>query len=538
MSTQPIDRPLSVPAPYLLLTAFIGGLITLALELAASRLLAPAFGTTEIVWIAIIGLILLYLSAGSALGGRWADRHPDPAVLYTILAAAGLTIAPIPFLARPLIRLAAQGMQTFDLGMLAGPFAVTLVLFVVPVTLLACVSPFVIRLTVRQVGRSGGAAGKVTALSTLGSFLGTFLPNLVLIPNLGTQRTFLFLAALALITGLTGLWWSRRRRFWLLAWTLIPLIVLFAVNPGTIKPQAGLIHEEESTYNFIQVVERPNGQRLLLLNEGQGIHSVSLPSEAFDPDGDPRALLTGGPWDYVLIAPFFNPPPHPPSAVDDLLVIGLAAGTTPTQFTAVYGPLPIDGVEIDPAIVRVGRRYFDMTMDNLDVHLTDGRTYLITTDRRYSVVAVDAYRLPYIPWHLTTVQFFRQVRNHLREDGVVAINVGHTPGDWRLVDAMANTMAHVFPSVHVIDVPSSLNAIVVATVQPTRSDNLLANRAYLTHPTLRHLTAQAADQRRPVGPSSVLFTDDRAPVEQLTHALALRYILNLTPPGHYRSGRK
>jgi hypothetical protein len=503
--------------PTTLLSAFIAGFTSLALELTAARLLAPAFGTTEIVWVAIIGLILLYLSAGSALGGRWADRHPDPAVLYTLLAAAGLATAPIPFLARPLIQLAARGMRTFNLGMLAGPFAVTLVLFAMPVTLLACVSPFVIRISVQQVAHSGGTVGKVTAVSTLGSFL-------------GTQRTFLLLAALPLITGLIGLWRHHRRRFWLLVWTLIPLVLLFTLNPGTIKPQAGLIHEEESTYNFIQVVEEPNGQRLLLLNEGQGIHSVTLPPEAFNPDGDPLALLTEGPWDYFLIAPFFNPPPHPPEAVDDLLVIGLAAGTTPTQFTEVYGPLPIDGVEIDPAIVEVGRRYFAMTMDNLDVHLTDGRTYLTTMDDRYSVVAIDAYRLPYIPWHLTTVEFFQQVRDHLHADGVVAINVGHTPDDWRMVNAMVNTMARVYPAVHVIDVPTSLNAIVVATVQPTHPDNLIANRAQLADPTLRYLTAEAFTQTHPVGASSILFTDDRAPVEQLTHALALRYILALAPP--------
>jgi predicted membrane-bound spermidine synthase len=530
MNTPKKHRPMS--SPYLLLTAFIGGLVSLALELAAARLLAPAFGTTEIVWVAIIGLILLYLSAGYALGGRWADRHPDPSVLYTILTAAGLTIAPIPFLAHPLIQLAAQGMRTFNLGMLAGPFIVILVLFAVPVTLLACVSPFVIRLTVQRVGHSGGTAGKVSAVSTLGSFLGTFLPNLVLIPNLGTQRTFLLLAAIILIAGLTGLWWSRRRRFWFLVWTLIPLLLLFALNPGTIKPQAGLIHEEESTYNFIQVVEESDGRRILLLNEGQGIHSVTLPpgafaSEAGQPAEDPLALLTHGPWDYFLIAPFFNPPPHPPEAIDDLLVIGLAAGTTPTQFTEVYGPLPIEGVEIDPAIVEVGRRYFDMTMDNLDVHLTDGRTYLTTTEDRYSIIAIDAYRLPYIPWHLTTVEFFQQVRDHLREDGVVAINVGHTQDDWRMVDAMVNTMARVYPSIHVINVPSSLNAIVVATVRPTDPGNLLANRPLLDDPRLRTLTAEATAQIRAPDPSTVLFTDDRAPVEQLTHALALRYILGL-----------
>ncbi len=504
-----------------LLTAFTGGLVSLALELAASRLLAPAFGTTELVWSAIIGLILLYLSVGYALGGRWADRSPHPATLYTILTATGLTIAVIPLLARPMLRLAAQGMMAWSLPQIAGPFIFVLVLFVAPVTLLACVSPFVIRLSVTDVTASGGTAGRVYAVSTLGSFIGTFLPNLVLIPNLGTYRTFILLAMIATVTGLWGLWNANRRRFWLLAWTVLLLIALFILKPGTIKPEAGLIHEEESVYNFIQVIENTDGSRYLLLNEGQGIHSVYLPGED---------ILTGGPWDYYLIAPYFNAAPHPPSAVSSLLVIGLAAGTTSMQYTEVYGAVPIDGVEIDPAIIQVGRDYFAMTQPNLTAYAADGRAFLTQTERSYDVVAVDAYRLPYIPWHLTTVEFFAEVRAHLTEAGVVAINVGHTPGrgsdgDWRLVEAMVATMRQVYPSVYVIEVPGSFNAIVVATAQPTTARNLADNLPLLADARLRVVAERALANLRDVAPTGIVFTDDHAPVEQLTHDLALRYIL-------------
>jgi len=357
-------------------------------------------------------------------------------------------------------------------------------------------------------------------VSTLGSFIGTFLPNLVLIPNLGTYRTFVLLAMIAAVTGLWGLWHASRRRFWQLAWTLLLLSALFILKPGAIKPQAGLIHEEESVYNFIQVVENTDGSRYLLLNEGQGIHSVYLPG---------KQILTGGPWDYYLIAPYFNAAPHPPDAVGSLLVIGLAAGTTPTQYTAVYGALPIDGVEIDPAIIQVGRDYFAMTQPNLTAYAADGRAFLTQTTQHYDVVAVDAYRLPYIPWHLTTVEFFAEVRAHLTEKGVVAINVGHTPdagdGDWRLVEAMVATMRQVYPSVYVIDIPGSFNAIVVATVKPTTAQNLAANLAVLTDARLQTVAQRALANLRAPGASALIFTDDRAPVEQLTHDLALRYIL-------------
>jgi spermidine synthase len=320
---------------------------------------------------------------------------------------------------------------------------------------------------------------------------------------------------------------------------VVLLAALFLWNPTPIKPATGflngarLLAEKESTYNLIQVAEDATDHRYLLLNEGQGIHSIYTPPEAYDEAGEQLNLLTGGPWDMYLIAPYFNPPPYPRNAVKDLLVIGLAAGTTPTQFTEIYGPLPIDGVEIDPAIVEIGQRYFDMTMDNLNIHITDGRTFLRRSEQRYSVIAVDAYRLPYIPWHMTTVEFFQAIRAHLEDDGVVAINVGHTPGqrtgtgDWRLVDAMVNTMRQVYPTVHVIAVPGSFNAIVVATVQPTKPENLGANLAELHDPRLRTLTAQALDNLRDPDPSPYIFTDDHAPVEQLTHALAIRYILGL-----------
>lgn len=502
----------------LYITVFIGGVVSLALELAASRLLAPAFGTAELVWSAIIGLILLYMAVGYAIGGRWADRSPYPGSLYTVLVIAGLTIATIPLLARPMLRMATQGMLAWNLGLIAGPFLFILVLFVAPVTLLACVSPFAIRLSATQVTESGVTSGRIYAVSTLGSFIGTFLPNLVLIPTLGTRRTFLVLALLTTTTGLWGLWLTQRRRFWVWCWTLPLLIALLFIPVGSVKPQEGLVYEQESTYNFIQVVETSDKVRLLYLNEGQGIHSVLMPGEE---------ILTGGPWDYYLIAPYFNPAPYAPENVESLLVIGLAAGTTPSQYTQVYGPIPMDGVEIDPAIVQAGRDYFEMTQPNLTVHIGDGRTYLTQTHNRYTVVAVDAYRLPYIPWHLATVEFFEQVREHLNEDGVLAINVGHTDDDWRLVAAMVATLRQVFPSTHVIAVPDSLNAIVVATMRPTSAGNLSENLPLLADERLRTVAQSAIQNQRAIKPGDLIFRDDRAPIEALTNDLALRYVLGI-----------
>src|SRR5207247_9188022 len=148
-------------------------------------------------------------------------------------------------------------------------------------------------------------------------------------------------------------------------------------------------------------------------------------------------------------------------------MIGLAAVTIAKQFTSVYGPVPIDGVEIDPAIVDVGRKYFAMNEPNLHVHIQDGRTYLETTQAQYDVVAIDAFQQPYIPFQLTTREFFTEIRSHLSSTGVVALNTGHTTHDYRLVQAFVNTMSAVFPGVYVFNLPNTLHTETMATMQTT-----------------------------------------------------------------------
>jgi len=498
---------------YLLLTVFVCGMTTLAVELSASRLLDPYFGNSNLVWANLIGLILIYLTLGYYLGGQLADRFPRPAALYQIIAWAAFFVGLVPFAARPLLSGISGEMTTTQLDVLLGSFIGVLALFALPVTLLGCVSPFAIRLTVRDVGRAGNVAGGIYALSTLGSILGTFLPVLVLVPLAGTRATFFIFSGLLLLVALGGLFRAAPRLAWVYLLFPLALAVLALLLPGgVVKAAEGLVYETESAYNYIQVVDWD--RRYLLLNEGQGIHSV------YDPDD----AATYGTWDYFLVAPFFNPPPYTPDQVDSLCLIGLAAGTISKQYTAVFGPIPIDGVEIDPQIVRVGRKYFDMNEPNLNVVVADGRAFLAHTDRRYDVVGIDAYRLPYIPWHLTTVEFFQQVRDHLTGEGVVAINVGHTDSDWRLVEAMVATLGRVFSSVHVIDVRDTFNAIIVATVQPTGADNLEANLPGMDHPLLAGAGQRAIAGLRTVAPGEMVFTDDKAPVESLTNRVLLRYV--------------
>ena len=521
----PARQPGALGKGLLYLIAFTSGMATLAIELSASRLLGSVFGNSNLVWANVIGLMLLYLTVGYFLGGRLADRFPRENVLLRLILWAAFLSGLIPVVARPIISRAAQAVFGAEAALALGSFIVILILFALPITLLGTVSPFVIRLAVSEVAGSGRVAGQVYAVSTLGSLLGTFLPVLVTIPQIGTTRTFLLFSGLLFSIAFAALWRSDRRAA--LPYALLPLCLALpasAVLGSPLRPPApgaSLIYDGESAYNYIQVQEDADGYRYLYLNEGQGVHSLWHETEIF----------FGGTWDYFLAAPYFNEAPFRAGEVRSLLLIGLAAGTVARQHGAVYGDMAIDGIELDPEIAAIGAAFFDMTkpaMPQLTVHIGDGRFMLSRIDRQYSVIAVDAYRPPYIPWHLTTVEFFAEVKALLTKEGVVAINVGRTDTDRRLVDALSQTLLEVFPSVYAIDVPQSFNTILVATIRPTSEANLLANVNYpidAVDPILYDILAKAAENLAPLGESDTVFTDDRAPVETLVDAIVLDFLL-------------
>ncbi|HSF83991.1 MAG TPA: fused MFS/spermidine synthase [Anaerolineales bacterium] len=505
---------------YLYFTVFISGMTTLAIELSASRLIGTVFGTSNLVWASIIGLILIYLALGYFLGGRWADRSPHQRTMYLILAWGAFTAGLVPILARPVLRMAANAFDSLELGVLFGSFAVVLVLFVVPVTLLGTISPFAIRLAITDPEKAGRVSGRIYAISTLGSFTGTFLPVLVFIPLVGTLRTFFIFSELLILVAIVGLWKAtgwRNALLWSWMPVLIAILTLISYR-STIKNTSGQIYESESAYNYIQVLQIGD-YRYLRLNEGQGIHSVWHPTQiGFD-----------GPWKQFLVAPFFNQPEYAPERVRSMAIVGLAAGTTARQATEVFGPIEIDGYEIDPEIIQVGRHYFGMDLPNLNAEARDGRVGLEHSRKRYTIIGIDAYRPPYIPWHLTTQEFFQIVRDHLNEDGSVVINVGRSPTDRRLIDGLVATIQTIFPSIYVMDVPNTFNSIVYATVKPTAIENLYTNLLYLytrqdVHPSLVQAMEIMVTNQKPLEPSGQVYTDDLAPIEWITNRMVLNFI--------------
>ena len=494
----------------LIILVFVSGMTSLALEMCASRLLGAYFGTSLLIWANLIGLILVYLTVGYFIGGRLADRYPSEQLLCALTACAAVSISILPFVSESVLTWSVTGLQQVSVSIFISSLLGTILLFAVPVTLLGLVSPFAIRLATKEIVKSGKTSGSLYAISTLGSILGAFLPVLWLIPTFGVRRTLLIFGVLLFAASLWGL-----RMRWRPAFALV--VVSLVIPLGPLKNIPYLIYNQESLYNYIQVTQLPDGTRQLILNEGDAIHSIYYPN--------PDAVLTGWYWDYFLAAPYFNAG-FTPQKLHRVGIVGLAAGTIAHQFTSVYGPVPIDGVEIDPAIVNVGRKYFAMNEPNLHVHVEDGRTYIDTTHETYDVVAIDAFQQPYIPFQLTTREFFTTIRSHLSSAGVVALNTGHTTTDFRLVQAFVNTMSQVFPSVYVFNVPGTFNTEIMATVQRTSITTFRDNMAQFAPDSVmgrvaNEVTPQVT-QGHPDG--GIVFTDDRAPIEEITDQLLLSYI--------------
>jgi predicted membrane-bound spermidine synthase len=505
----------------LLVLAFAGGIVSLGLEISASRLLAPFFGTSTYIWGALIGLILLYLTVGYYAGGWIADRHPRPEVLYRLTAAAAALVLLVPLVSRPVLLFSQSSLERLQAGAFVGALVAVILIFAPSVILLGMVSPYVIRLRVASVDNAGRAAGLVYAISTAGSILGAFLPAFWWIPSYGTRATIYGLGVVLLLVAVGGLVGLRMGRAAAVAALAILPLGGALLAPSSIKPvpagEGRAIYESDSEYGYIQVVEKDDGEHDLILNEGQAVHSVYRPDE----------LATGGPWDYFSLAPLFGNRQYSGQKPARVLIIGLAGGTVARQLTAAYGPVPIDGVEIDQRIVDVGRTYFDMNEPNLNAVVADGRYFLATTDQQYDIIAIDAYRQPYIPFQLTTKEFFLECRQHLTANGVVVVNAGRAPNDYRLVDAITGTLLSVFPEVYAQDTSRFLNTLVYATNQPTQPAEVAANLALPASsypPFVLDVLAASDRPPRQVEPHDPVYTDDLAPVERLVDSIILRYL--------------
>ena len=478
---------------------FCAGIGAMATEICASRLLGPYYGSSTAVWANIIGLVLASLALGYWLGGMLADRHPSTRLLGYLVLAAAAGIAATPFLARPILDVVVAGVDTASAGAVIGSFFGALLLFAPTVVVLGMVAPFAIRVGIDDVRSAGSTAGRIFALSTAGSLLGTFLPALVAIPLIGTQRT---LIAAAVLVAAGGSFVLGPR--WLVA--VCALVALLAVPPGAVKGAPGLLYEEESPYQYIQVVQEGR-DRLLYLNEGIAKHSIWRRD----------SVLTGGEWDMFLVVP-----PLVGHPVTRIAILGNAGGTTARACGVFYPHAWIDGVELDPAVTAVGRRFFGLD-DNprLRVYTADARPFLRRSRTRYDLIFVDAYRQPYVPFYLATREFFRLALRHLRPGGAIALNVATVPGDTRLAEGIAGTLAADFPQVLTWQA-LRFNQLVVGLSTPAPRA-VLVRRLRRIPPRLQPLARLFALQAQRAAPASDPWTDDRAPVEWITDRMIAAY---------------
>ena len=491
------------PGPPIEVVVFVVGSASLGAEIAAARLLAPWFGASTIVWANTIATVLVALSVGYAVGGRVADRDPTPAGLARIVLLAAVLLAIVPFISGPFLRISVEALDTVSAGAFVGSLLGVSVLIAVPVLLLGMVSPYAIRLTVDHVEHAGKVAGRLYAISTIGSLTGVFAASLLLIPVAGSRRTFLvFAIALTLV----AIPWLRSRR---LVSTSLPfaMVGLIALPVGTLKSTGDdrVIWERETEYQYARVVEDDDGTRYLELNEGQAVHSVYRPG----------SFLTDDYWDELLVLPFAGLRDAPRKVA----ILGNAAGTTARALGHYFPQTLIDGVEIDGDVTEVGRDLFDMRAPRLRTHTEDARPWLRRAEDRYDAILIDAYRQPYIPFYLATKEFFRLVRDRLAPGGVVIINVGHPERSDALETVLAATMRSVFGTSRVWRDPSGeVNTMLVGTRAARPPAAALRARLAVLPDEVRPVAAATADRLEPARAGGRVYTDDVAPVEWLIDA--------------------
>ena len=493
---------------YLYMTEFFSGMSVMAVELAASRLMAPYFSSSQIVYTIIIGTVMIAMALGNIYGGRSADKNPDPAVLYRRMLIAGAWIAAIPFLGRYVILgISAVLVLTVNSNFLIiAAFASCMIVFVFPLFLLGTVTPSLVRYIMENAEESGEIVGRLGAFNTVGSIIGTFLPTFVTIPAVGTAATFIIFSGILVVLALAYFISIRK----LPRTAVIPIIVfilssIFGINASFAFWDSGLTYEGESVYNYLQVKDDED-KTVLSTNVLFGVQSVKMKSDS----------PTGMYYDYALAAPVIAKQAKEGDGLD-ILILGNGTGTFATQCSRYFPDCSIDAVEIDGSITELAYRYFDMS-DTVNVYEYDGRAFLQVTDRKYDVILVDAYQDITIPFQMSSVEFFTLVKEHLNPDGIMVVNMNmHSDGEGAINEYLSDTILSVFNCVYTADVRGNSNRELYA-MNGRNPKELLKNALNtIDDAELKGLmnTVCGRFTRCESTGRGYLLTDDKAPVEVL-----------------------
>lgn len=490
MST--ITEPGRVAAALRHLTPLLTGAVIMVLELVAFRLYAPYFGYSIYVWGAMISVVMAALAAGYWAGGWLADRSLGDRPLYlAILASAVYQFVILLTVNRLLPALA-------GLSGAAGIFLSTVIIFGVPVMTLAMVSPFVIRLQARA-SHVGITAGKIYALSTVGSIAGVIVTSFYLVPQLGTRATLITACAVTSAVAVAGLAAGGRKG----ALLALPALALLPLAPEAAWPE-GTIWLNESEYSQVRVVRR--GERQMLVLNHNTVHTMR----------DMRTGWSGHLLDYFALGPkLLDAEPR------RLLVLGMGAGGTLAATRTAAPLVEADAVEIDSQVIAAAERFFDLRRDDgrLRVHLADARPWLARSDGVYDIVHIDLYHGgPYIPFYLDTVEFFESVRAHMSADGVLMMNVLDVGRDREILNSTAATLRRVFPSVLYTEPSRGNYVLFVFPRERTAAETRARLERVATGDRIEQLARKAAESIADLTPpaGTPVFTDDYAPIEEMT----------------------
>jgi spermidine synthase len=491
---------------FLYVTEFFAGVSVMAVELGASRLLAPYFSSSQIVWTIIIGTIMIAMALGNLYGGRSADRNPDPARLYRRILIAAVWIAAIPVVGKYVI-LGISGLLIFTINtdfLIIAAFASCMIIFVFPLFLLGTVTPCLVKATVDSLDDSGKTVGRLNACNTIGSILGTFLPTFVTIPTVGTAVTFLIFSGVLLVIAL--LFFVSAKKVGKCAVICLVLYLgclCFGRSTSFAFWDNALSYEGESVYNYLQVKE-DDSRVYLSTNVLFGVQSVKMK------DGG----LTGMYYDYALAAPFMASA-EAETAPLRVLVLGNGSGTYATQCRSYFPACSVTGVEIDGKITDLAERYFSLP-DDVPVVEYDGRAFLQAADEKYDVILVDAYQDITIPFQMSSAEFFSLVRGHLDPGGVMVVNMNmHSDGEGSINEYLCDTIASVFPFVSTVDVSNNTNRELFASMDADPATLLSAAVPSVKDELLREMMEIVLSGLTPTDKGSHILTDDKAPVEVL-----------------------
>lgn len=490
---------------FLYLTEFFAGMSVMAVELGASRLLAPYFSSSQIVWTIIIGTIMIAMALGNIYDGKSADKSPDPGKLYGRILIAAIWIALIPVVGKYIV-LGISALLIFTVNnnfLIIAAFVACMVIFVFPLFLLGTVTPSLAKYSVDSLEDSGKTVGTLGAFNTIGSIIGTFVPTFVTIPAVGTSITFLIFSGILIVLSLIYFLTTHTgKKKVITSCVIFGLCWALGYSDSFAFWQKDLTYEGESIYNYLQVSENDR-QVVLSTNVLFGVQSVYMKEDG----------LTGMYYDYAMAAPLMVPQKETKDM--NMLILGMGTGTYATQCKKYFGDMQMEGVEIDKKITDLSRKYFSLP-DDVKVTTYDGRAYLQAEDKKYDVIMVDAYQDITIPFQMSSEEFFSMVKEHLTDGGVMVVNMNmRGSGEGNINQYLSDTISSVFGNVYTVDVDGSTNRELFASDDADMMNVLQKNTAKVTDSDLRNLMAKVSTNAVAYSGGNYIMTDDKAPVELL-----------------------